>query len=224
MIDRMQVDDPWQPSTSLTRHVAPPNCLISCNDAIDHNFSSQRFTLHIRQNFLGASIHDGMTSPIAPRGRSPAGHAAPARIRGPRTHASASSGRENGRRGVGESILGPWCNPWCFPGSGCGPVVLRDETMGRRDRSTLGPSSGVHSGRRDGASMARPPRRLFGVEASETLCPMIRMLVKNAEDPADRSRRSSGPDNPAWAGTMTPRVAFLVSTTSDECSTIQAQS
>jgi hypothetical protein len=27
------------------------NSLISCNDAIDHDFSSQSFTSHIRQNF-----------------------------------------------------------------------------------------------------------------------------------------------------------------------------
>jgi hypothetical protein len=68
-------------------------------------------------------------------------------------------------------------------------------------------------------STSPPP---LGAGASDTLCPMIRASVKNAEDPGrwpDRQARTTRPDPP-----RTPRVAFLVSTTSGECPTIQPQS
>jgi len=62
----------------------------------------------------------------------------------------------------------------------------------------------------------------LGCRASETLCPMIRSVVKNDEDPVEETGRqartiTSGP-------VVRPRVAFLVSTTSRACSTIQGQS
>jgi hypothetical protein len=67
-----------------------------------------------------------------------------------------------------------------------------------RDRSTRASSALGHSTterRSLHGSAASPP---LGVEVSETLCPMIRMLVKNAEDPAGYTRLRPGrPDPPA---------------------------
>src|ERR1700760_4908684 len=44
--------------TLLPRHVSPSTFLISCSDAINHNFVSQLSTSHIRQSFLGSLISE----------------------------------------------------------------------------------------------------------------------------------------------------------------------
>src|SRR6185437_13335976 len=117
------------------------------------------------------------------------GTAAPAEVHGDRTRGKRGPDRERSVRRANRSlVLGAILRS--NPGSGYdrGRGDGEPATTGRREYRR--PWVFREPERRSlHGSAASPP---LGVEVSETLCPMIRLLVKNAEDPAARSRFRPG--------------------------------
>ncbi len=91
-----------------------------------------------------------------------------------------------------------------FPGGGCGRVTGTVNRPGPRDEIVRSPIYKRTPRQSLHGSTAPTP---FGIEVSETLCPMFRLVVKNAENPAHLSQTQARPPFPG--GAETPRVAFL---------------